>query len=88
MFYSFHGKCPRVDPTAFVSTSAELIGDGLSYDSGVALCRVVGHEDVAVCSGHCGGLVLDSRLVLGGGLVGPLSSERYSCAPKSGRMAR
>ena len=27
MFYSFHGKCPRVDPTAFVSTSAELIGD-------------------------------------------------------------
>ena len=26
-FYSFHGKCPRVDPTAFVSTSAELIGD-------------------------------------------------------------
>lgn len=27
MFYSFHGKCPRVDPTAFVSASAELIGD-------------------------------------------------------------
>ena len=67
---------------------AELVGDGLSYDSGVALCRVVGHEDVAVCSGRCGGLVLDSRLVLGGGLVGPLSSERYSCASKSGRMAR
>ena len=61
---------------------AELVGNGLSYDSGVALCRVVGHEDVAVCSGHCGGLVL------GGGLVGPLSSECYSCASKSGRMAR
>ena len=27
MFYSFHGKCPRVDPAAFVSASAELIGD-------------------------------------------------------------
>lgn len=66
----------------------EIVGDGLSYDSGVALCRVVGHEDVAACNGRGGGLVLDSRLVLGGGLVGPLSSERYSCASKSGRMAR
>ena len=27
MLYTFGGKAPQVDPTAFVSASAELIGD-------------------------------------------------------------
>ena len=27
MLYTFDGKAPQVDPTAFVSASAELIGD-------------------------------------------------------------
>ena len=27
MLYAFGGKAPQVDPTAFVSASAELIGD-------------------------------------------------------------
>ena len=27
MLYTFGGKAPQVDPTAFISASAELIGD-------------------------------------------------------------
>ncbi|MGM9591300.1 MAG: gamma carbonic anhydrase family protein [Oscillospiraceae bacterium] len=71
MLYSFSGKSPRIDPTAFVSDSAELIGDVTvgprCYIGPFAVIRgdaaqIVLEEEVAVEDGviiHAGG---DSRI--------------------------
>ena len=85
MFYSFHGKCPRVDPTAFVSTSAELIGDVTvgprCYIGPGAVIRgdaaeIILEEEVAVEDGviiHAGGAdkrcLLSRRVTIGHGAI-------------------
>ncbi len=67
MLYTFGGKAPQVDPTAFVSASAELIGDVIvgprCYIGPFAVIRadasrIVLEEEVAVEDGviiHTGG---------------------------------
>ena len=67
MLYTFGGKAPQVDPTAFVSASAELIGDVIvgprCYIGPYAVIRadasrIVLEEEVAVEDGviiHTGG---------------------------------
>ena len=85
MFYSFHGKCPRVDPTAFVSTSAELIGDVTvgprCYIGSGAVIRgdaaeIILEEEVTVEDGviiHAGGAdkrcLLSRRVTIGHGAI-------------------
>ena len=85
MFYSFHGKCPRVDPTAFVSASAELIGDVTvgprCYIGPGAVIRgdaaeIILEEEVAVEDGviiHAGGAdkrcLLSRRVTIGHGAI-------------------
>ena len=85
MFYSFHGKCPRVDPTAFVSTSAELIGDVTvgprCYIGPGAVIRgdaaeIILEEEVTVEDGviiHAGGAdkrcLLSRRVTIGHGAI-------------------
>ncbi len=85
MFYSFHGKCPRVDPTAFVSASAELIGDVTvgprCYIGPGAVIRgdaaeIILEEEVTVEDGviiHAGGAdkrcLLSRRVTIGHGAI-------------------
>ena len=79
MFYSFHGKCPRVDPTAFVSASAELIGDVTIGHGAIVHARYLGPEASigmgAVLSLGCaigaGSVVAESALVPQGKSVPP-----------------
>ena len=56
MLYTFGGKAPQVDPTAFVSASAELIGDVI-----VGPCSEIG----------AGSIVAESALVPQGKIIPP-----------------
>ena len=83
MLYTFGGKAPQVDPTAFVSASAELIGDvivGLRCYIGpfavirADASRIVLEEEVAVEDGviiHTGGedpvVTISRRVTIGHG---------------------
>ncbi len=82
MLYSFRGKSPRIDPTAFVSGSAELIGDvtvgARCYIGPGAVIRadaaeIVLEEEVTVEDGviiHAGGrCVLSKRVTVGHGAI-------------------
>ena len=85
MLYSFRGKCPSVDPTAFVSSSAELIGDVTvgprCYIGPGAVIRgdaaeIIIEEEVAVEDGviiHAGGAnkrcLLSKRVTIGHGAI-------------------
>ena len=67
MLFAFHGKMPRIDPTAYVSASAEIIGDVTigqhCYIGPYAVIRgdgaeIVIEEEVAIEDGviiHAGG---------------------------------
>ena len=83
MLYTFGGKAPQVDPTAFVSASAELIGDVIvgprCYIGPYAVIRadasrIVLEEEVAVEDGviiHTGGedpvVTISRRVTIGHG---------------------
>lgn len=85
MLYTFAGKTPQIDPTAFVSESAELIGDVIvgprCYIGPCAVIRadavqIVLEEEVAVEDGviiHAGGrfksCVLSRRVTIGHGAI-------------------
>ena len=85
MLYTFGGKAPQVDPTAFVSASAELIGDVIvgprCYIGPYAVIRadasrIVLEEEVAVEDGviiHTGGedpvVTISRRVTLGHGAI-------------------
>ena len=91
MLYTFGGKAPQVDPTAFVSASAELIGDVIvgprCYIGPYAVIRadasrIVLEEEVAVEDGviiHTGGedpvVTISRRVTIGMGAVLSLCSE-------------
>ena len=79
MLYTFGGKAPQVDPTAFVSASAELIGDVIvgprCYIGPFAVIRadasrIVLEEEVAVEDG-VGSVVAESALVPQGKIIPP-----------------
>lgn len=83
--YTFGGKAPQVDPTAFVSASAELIGDVIvgqrCYIGPYAVIRadasrIVLEEEVAVEDGviiHTGGedpvVTISHRVTIGHGAI-------------------
>ena len=85
MLYTFGGKAPQVDPTAFVSASAELIGDVIvgprCYIGPYAVIRadasrIVLEEEVAVEDGviiHTGGedpvVTISRRVTIGHGAI-------------------
>ena len=85
MLYTFGGKAPQVDPTAFVSASAELIGDVIvgprCYIGPFAVIRadasrIVLEEEVAVEDGviiHTGGedpvVTISRRVTIGHGAI-------------------
>ena len=85
MLYTFDGKAPQVDPTAFVSASAELIGDVIvgprCYIGPYAVIRadasrIVLEEEVAVEDGviiHTGGgdsvVTISGRVTIGHGAI-------------------
>ena len=85
MLYTFGGKAPQVDPTAFVSASAELIGDVIvgprCYIGPYAVIRadasrIVLEEVVAVEDGviiHTGGedpvVTISRRVTIGHGAI-------------------
>ena len=85
MLYTFDGKAPQVDPTAFVSASAELIGDVIvgprCYIGPYAVIRadasrIVLEEEVAVEDGviiHTGGedpvVTISRRVTIGHGAI-------------------
>ena len=85
MLYAFGGKAPQVDPTAFVSASAELIGDVIvgqrCYIGPYAVIRadasrIVLEEEVAVEDGviiHTGGedpvVTISRRVTIGHGAI-------------------
>lgn len=85
MLYTFGGKDPRVDPTAFVSASAELIGDVIvgprCYIGPYAVIRadasrIVLEEEAAVEDGviiHTGGedpvVTISRRVTIGHGAI-------------------
>ena len=85
MLYTFGGKAPQVDPTAFISTSAELIGDvrvgPRCYIGPGAVIRgdaaeIILEEEVAVEDGviiHAGGAdkrcLLSRRVTIGHGAI-------------------
>ena len=85
MLYTFGGKAPQVDPTAFVSASAELIGDVIvgprCYIGPYAVIRadasrIVLEEEVAVEDGviiHTGGedpvVTISRRVTIGHGPI-------------------
>ncbi len=82
MLYSFRGKSPRIDPTAFISGSAELIGDVTvgprCYIGPGAVIRgdaaeIILEEEVAVEDGviiHAGDrCVLSKRVTVGHGAI-------------------
>lgn len=85
MLYTFGGKAPQVDPTAFVSASAELIGDVIvgprCYIGPYAVIRadasrIVLEEEVAVEDG----VIIHARVIgpeasIGMGAVLSLCSE-------------
>ena len=85
MLYTFGGKAPQVDPTAFISASAELIGDVIvgprCYIGPYAVIRadasrIVLEEEVAVEDGviiHTGGedpvVTISRRVTIGHGAI-------------------
>ena len=85
MLYTFGGKAPQVDPTAFVSASAELIGDVIVGPRGYIgpfaviradASRIVLEEEVAVEDGviiHTGGedpvVTISRRVTIGHGAI-------------------